>query len=68
MRGYMRYNRKDRLKYLKDIETLLTHVVDAPGNKIKGKVPKDADFNRVLHQALRDHKRAIRDLEKAFRE
>jgi hypothetical protein len=55
------------VKYLKDIETLLTHVVDAPGNKVKGKVPKDADFNRVLHQALREHQKAIRGLEKAFR-
>jgi len=59
--------RIQRIKYLHDIETLLTHVVDAPGNKNKGKVPKDADFNRVLHQALREHKRAIRGLEKAFR-
>lgn len=59
--------RIQRVKYLKDIETLLSHVVDTPGNKSKGKVPKDADFNRVLQQALKEHKKAIRGLEKAFR-
>jgi hypothetical protein len=59
--------RIQRVKYLKDIETLLHHVVDAPGNKIKGKVPKDADLNRVLQTILKEHKRAIRGLEKAFK-
>lgn len=56
-----------RVKYLKDIETLLTHVVETPGNRQKGKVPQDADFDRILHTALREHKRAIRSFEKAFK-
>lgn len=59
--------RIQRVRYLKDIETLLSHVVDTPGNRQKGKVPKDADFNRVLHQVLKEHKRAIRGLEKSFK-
>lgn len=59
--------RIQRVKYLKDIETLLTAVVDTSGNRVKGNVPRDADFNRVLHQALMEHKRAIRGLEKAIR-
>lgn len=59
--------RIQRVKYLKDIETLLTHVVDTPGNRQKGKVPQDADFNRVLHHVLKEHKKAIRGLEKVFR-
>ena len=58
--------RIQRVKYLWDIETLLTHVVDTLGNKIKGKVPKDADFNHILHRVFKEHKRAIRGLEKAF--
>ncbi|MGD0517876.1 MAG: GIY-YIG nuclease family protein [Thermoguttaceae bacterium] len=59
--------RIQRVKYLKDIETLLTHIVDAPGNRQKGKIPQDADFNRILHQALREHKQVIRGIEKAFK-
>jgi hypothetical protein len=56
-----------RVKYLKDIETLLTHVVDTRGNRNKGNVPKDADLNRVLRKALKEHKRTIKGLEKAFK-
>jgi predicted GIY-YIG superfamily endonuclease len=59
--------RIQRVKYLKDIETLLTHIIETPGNKNKGKVPQDADFNYVLHRVLKEHKRAIRGLERAFR-
>jgi hypothetical protein len=38
--------RIQRVRYLKDIEALIHHLVDTPGNKIKGKVPRDADLNR----------------------
>jgi hypothetical protein len=55
-----------RVNFLKDIETLLTHVVDTKGNKVKGKVPKDADFNRVLRKAYNEHKRKLRGFEKVF--
>lgn len=37
-----------RVDYLKDIETLITHLIDIPGNKVRGKVPRDADINRIL--------------------
>src|SRR6266702_1488413 len=35
-----------RVNYLKDIETLLMQVVQPPGNRVKGKLPRDADINR----------------------
>jgi hypothetical protein len=59
--------RIQRVRYLKDIETLITHLIDTPGNKVKGNLPRDADFNRVLHIALKQHKQAIRGIEKAFK-
>ena len=59
--------RIQKVRYLKDIETLMTHLVETRGNRQKGKIPKDADFNRVLHVVLKDHKRAIRGIEKTFR-
>jgi hypothetical protein len=55
-----------RVRYLKDIETLVQHLVDAPGNRQKGKVPRDADLNRILRKVLADHKRALRGIEKAL--
>jgi len=55
-----------KVRYLKDIETLLHHLVDTPGNRTKGGVPPDADLNRVLREVLRDHERAIRDIKKAL--
>jgi len=56
-----------RVNYLKDIETLLTHLVDTKGNRAKGKVPRDADIGRVLKDILRQHKREIRGIEKALK-
>lgn len=56
-----------RVNYLKDIETLLTHLVTAPGNRVKGKVPKDADINRVLRVILREESAEIRKIAKALR-
>jgi hypothetical protein len=56
-----------KVRYLKDIETLLHHLVDTPGNRSKGKVPRDADISRILREVLVDQKRAIRSIEKALR-
>ncbi len=55
-----------RVKYLKDIETLLHRLTDAPGNRFKGKVPKDADLTRVLRIVSREQQRIMRGLAKAL--
>jgi hypothetical protein len=47
-------------------ETLLTHLVTTPGNRVKGKVPKDADINRVLRVILREETAEIRKIAKAL--
>jgi len=82
LHGRIRHHRKDRharkwdqfiifriqkVAYLKDIETLVTRLVDAPGNRAKGKVPRDADLNRILREVLREHERTIKGIRKALR-
>src|SRR3989304_8666627 len=56
-----------RVNYLKDIETLISQLVDTPGNRAKGKVPRDGDLNRILREVLRDHERTIRGIRKALK-
>lgn len=56
-----------RVRFLKDIETLLMHLVTTPGNRVKGKVPKDADINRVLRVILREETAEIRKIARALR-
>jgi hypothetical protein len=56
-----------RVRYLKDIETLIHRLVDSPGNRQKGNVPRDADLNRVLREVLAAHMGAIRGIRKALR-
>jgi len=55
-----------RVGYLKDIETLLTHVVDLPGNRVKGHIQKDGDINQILRQILSVHTREIREIRKVL--
>ncbi len=55
-----------RVKYLKDIETLLHGLTAAPGNRVKGKVPKDADITRVLRAVSSEQQRILRGLSKAL--
>jgi len=56
-----------RVDYLKDIETLITRIVETPGNRQKGKVPRDADINRLLREMLREHKHELRQIEVALK-
>jgi hypothetical protein len=56
-----------KVDYLKDIETLITHLMPWPGNRVKGKVPRDGDINRILQQILRAHSREIREIRKVLR-
>lgn len=55
------------MNYLKDIETLIHQLVDTRGNRVKGKVPRDADLNRILREVLVEHERAIRGIKRALR-
>lgn len=55
------------MRYLKDIETLIHNLVDTQGNRVKGKVPRDADLNRILREVLVEHEHAIHDIRLALR-
>lgn len=59
--------RIQKVQYLRDIETLINHLVDTQGNRVKGKVPRDADLNRILREVLVEHERAIRGIKRALR-
>jgi len=56
-----------RVDYLRDIETLITHLVKVPGARVKGKVPRDADINRILKEIFRDHSKEMKEIERALR-
>jgi excinuclease UvrABC nuclease subunit len=59
--------RIQRVRYLKDIETLIHRIAEPRGNRAMGRVPKDADLNRVLREVLREYERRIRPLKRALR-
>jgi hypothetical protein len=59
--------RIQRVRYLKDIETLIHHLIETPGNRVKGRVPRDADVNRILREVLTTHERAIKSIRKALK-
>jgi len=59
--------RVDRVRYLKDIETLLLRVADPPGNAVGGHVQRDADLTRVLRRIHSDSMRRLRKIRRALR-
>jgi hypothetical protein len=56
-----------RVRYLKDIETLLLRVAEPPGNVVSGHVRRDADLTRVLRKIQRDQLRRLHRIRKALR-
>lgn len=59
--------RHKRISYLKDVETLLIHFSEPKGNKNRGKVPKDADFNKVLKEIANKKNKDPQELQKALK-
>ncbi len=55
-----------RVRYLKDMETLLLQVADPPGNTLSGHLHRDADLTRILRDVLRENATRIKQLRKAF--
>ena len=55
-----------RVRYLKDIETLLLNLVEPPGNRVRGNVPRDGDLNRVLRSTLAEYRKRIRGYTKSL--
>jgi hypothetical protein len=58
--------RVSRVRYLKDMETLLLQVAKPPGNSLSGRLHRDADLTRVLRKVHRENALRLRRLRKAF--
>ena len=59
--------RVDRVRYLKDIETLLLCVATPPGNKVSGHLHRDADLTRVLRRIQSEQLRRLKRIKRAMR-
>ncbi len=64
---YFTIFRIQKVRYLRDIETLMQGLVEAPGNRMRGKIPRDADINHILREVLREHKHTIQGIERALK-
>jgi hypothetical protein len=58
--------RVDRVRYLKDIETLLLRVAQPPGNAVSGHLHRDADLTQVLRRIQREQLRRLKRIKKAI--
>lgn len=58
--------RIERVAFLKDIEMLLINVADPKGNKGKGRLPREANLNRVLREIQRERERELKQIRKAL--
>ena len=56
-----------RVRYLKDIETLLLRVASPPGNSVSGHLQRDADLTRVLKRIQAEQMRRLKRIRKALR-
>ncbi len=59
--------RINRVRYLKDIETLLLRVADPPGNSVSGHLHRDADLTGVMRKIQQDQTRRLKKIKKALR-
>jgi hypothetical protein len=55
-----------RVRYLKDIESLLLRVANPPGNAVAGKFHRDADVTKVLRKIQRQQRRTLNRIQKVL--
>lgn len=55
-----------RVRFLKDIESLLMHVANPPGNAVGGKFHRDADLTKVLRRIQRRQMRTLNRIRKVL--
>lgn len=55
-----------RVRYLKDIESLLLRVANPPGNAVAGKFHRDADITRVLRKIQRQQTSTLNRIKKVL--
>jgi len=59
--------RVGRVRYLKDIESILLRVANPPGNAVSGHFHRDADLTRVLKRIQREQTRRLDKIRRALR-
>lgn len=59
--------RVNRVRYLKDMETLLLQVAKPPGNALTGRLHRDADLTRVLRRVYRENSLRLKRLGRTLR-
>jgi hypothetical protein len=59
--------RVDRVRYLKDIESLLLQVARPPGNSVGGHFHRDGDFTRILRRIQTEQMRTLQRIRKVLR-
>jgi hypothetical protein len=59
--------RVGRVRYLKDMETLLLQVAKPPGNSLSGHVHRDADLTRILRLVTHENTMRLKRIRKALR-
>lgn len=58
---------RGRVRFLKDMETLLLQVAKPPGNSVTGHVNRDADLTRVLRKVQRENMARLRRIKRVLR-
>ena len=64
--NYFSIFRIGRVRYLKDIETLLLRVAVPKGNRVTGHLHKDSDLNRVLRNLAREQARTLKNIRRVI--
>jgi hypothetical protein len=59
--------RVGRVRYLKDIESLLLRVANPPGNAVRGHFHRDADLTKVLKKIQREQMRRLGRIKKVLK-
>jgi hypothetical protein len=54
------------IRLLRDVETLLLQLLKPVGNKVAGRLPRKANINLLLQQALKDAQRELNVIRKAM--
>jgi hypothetical protein len=59
--------RINRVRYLKDLETLILNIVITRAKQAKGRVPRDSDLTRAIKEVVRSHEKKVKLLKRALR-
>jgi hypothetical protein len=59
--------RVGRVRYLKDVETLLLRAANPPGNSVSGNFHRDANLTKVLKRIRREQMRRLKKIGRALR-